>query len=50
MPHDLVIFSEPLQDRLVNAVPNTRLHRFVKATPARHAAPAPELTRQVLHA
>ncbi|MCY0910394.1 hypothetical protein OTB17_01610 [Massilia sp. H27-R4] len=46
--HDLVILSELPQHRLVDALPHTCLHPFVKATPARHAAPAPELTRQVL--
>lgn len=47
IPHDLVILSKAPQDCLVDALPNTGLHPFVKATPARHAATAPKLTRQV---
>ena len=31
----------------MDALPNTGLHPFVKATPARYAAAAPKLTRQV---
>jgi hypothetical protein len=47
IPHDLVVLSEAPQDCLVDALPNTGLHPLVKATPARHAAAAPKLTRQV---
>jgi len=48
IPQDLVVLAEPLQDRLVNSLPNTRLHRLVKATPACHAATATELTQKIL--
>lgn len=47
IPHDLVILSKPAQDSLVDALPNTGLHPFVKATPAGHAAASPKVTRQV---
>src|SRR5450830_2201809 len=39
--------TEPAQDRLMNTLPNTRLHPFVKAPPACHAAAATERTRQI---
>lgn len=47
IPHDLVILSKAPRECLVDALPNTGLHPLVKATPARHAAAAPKLTRQV---
>jgi hypothetical protein len=50
VPHDLVVLTEAPQDGLVDALPNTCSHPFVKAMPASHgaAAAAAELTRQVL--
>jgi hypothetical protein len=48
IPHNLVVFAEPAQYRLVNALPYTCLHPFVQATPAGHSATAPKLTRQIL--
>lgn len=47
VPHDLVVLAEPTHDCLMDTLPNARMHPFVKATPALHAAAAAELTRQV---
>lgn len=47
MPHDLFMLSKSPQDCPVKALPNTGWHPFMKATPARHTAAAPMLTRQV---
>ena len=48
IPHDLVVLSEPSQNRLVDTLPNAGSHPFVKATPACHATAAAEFARQVL--
>lgn len=48
IPKDLVMFTEPGQDRFMNTLPTACLHPFVKATPACHAAAAAKLTRQIL--
>jgi hypothetical protein len=47
IPDDLVMLTEPPQDGLVDALPDTGFHPFVKATPARHSAAAAKLARQV---
>lgn len=47
IPRYLVVFVEPAQYRLVDTLPDTSLRLFVQATPARHSATAPELTRQI---
>jgi hypothetical protein len=48
IPDDLVVLTEPTQDRFVDTLPNACLHPFGMATLARHAATAAELTRQTL--
>jgi hypothetical protein len=48
IPHDLVVLSEPSKNRLVDTLPNSGTHPFVKATPACHATAAAEFARQVL--
>jgi hypothetical protein len=47
IPHDLVMLSEPSQNRLVDTLPNASKHPFVQATLACHAASAAEFARQV---
>jgi hypothetical protein len=47
VPYDLVMLTKTLQHRLMDSLPNACLHPFVKTTPARHAAAAAKLTRQV---
>jgi hypothetical protein len=34
VPYDLIMLAKALQHRLMNTLPNTGLHPFVKATPA----------------
>jgi len=48
VPQKLAVFAEPTQDCFINTLPKACLHPFVKATPARHAAAAAELTREIL--
>jgi hypothetical protein len=47
IPHDLVVQAQLSEDCLVNALPNTGLHPFVKPTPTSHATAAAEFARQV---
>lgn len=47
-PHDLVVLTKSPQDGLVDALPNTCLHPFLKTTPARHTAATAELAPQAL--
>jgi hypothetical protein len=47
IPHDLVVLAEPLQDRLVDALPNASFHPFVEPAPTSHATAAAEFARQV---
>jgi hypothetical protein len=48
IPHDLVVLSEPSENRLVDTLPNAGSHPFVELTPACHATAAAEFARQVL--
>ncbi len=48
IPHDLVMFAEPSQNRLVDSLPDASQHPFVEATPAGHTTAAAEFARQVL--
>ena len=48
IPCDLVVFAEPVQYRLMDTLPDTRLRPFVQSSPARHSATTPKLTRQIL--
>ena len=47
IPHDLVMFAQPLEDRLMDALPNASFHPFVKPAPTSHATAAAEFTRQI---
>lgn len=40
MPYDLTVLTESLEDRLVDTLPNTCLHPFLRAMSARHASAA----------
>ena len=48
IPHDLVVLSEPSQNRLADTLPNIGSHPFVKVMPACHATAAAESAWQVL--
>ncbi len=48
IPHDLVVLSEPSENRLVDTLPNAGSHPFVESTPAFHATATAEFARQVL--
>src|SRR5436853_4894658 len=47
-PIDLIVSSEPIQQREVNEIPHARSLPIAQAAPARHPRPAPEFLREHL--
>src|SRR5947208_5845591 len=45
-PIDLIVSSEPIQQREVNEIPHTRSLPIAEAAPTRHSRPAPEFLRE----